>query len=412
MQAIQAMTDLSIETLYQLCDICTGEKEWKLLLDDLLSFSRKFFIVDNLAIYLTDTNSQRLEVVYARSFGRGKSSEADVSWGEAVASRVVSSKKMIIEKPEKIIKEERLTNPFIMGVPFQPFICNPGALVIIRFGGPDFSEEDTRYVSFLRTQVANILAKKLLSEFEEKVKTQSSVRQLQENFINTISHELRNPLGFIKGYTTTLLREDAKWDATTQMDFLRIIDRETNHLQELIDNLLDSSRLQSGQMKFDTQLVRMDALIRDEVSRALVNHPDLLVHMDFDSGIQNIKGDPNRLAQVIDNLLGNSIKYAPGAEIYITVKQTRDQVVIDYRDTGPGISEKYLPNLFTRFFRDPEQSIKVHGSGLGLSICKEIIERQSGEITASVPQGWGLTFTIHLPALPTAKESTIGEKIK
>lgn len=403
------MTDFSVETIYQLSEICAGEKEWKLLLDDLLAYSRKIFIVDNLAIYLTDSNSQRLEVIYAKSFGRGKSSEADVSWGEAVASRVVSSKKTIIEKPERIIREERLTNPFIIGLPFQPYTFTPGALVIVRFGGPDFSEKDIQYASFLSMQVSNILAKKVLAEFEEKVKTQSSVSRLQENFINTISHELRNPLGFIKGYTTTLLREDTQWDVTTQTDFLRIIDRETNHLQELIDNLLDSSRLQSGQMKFDTQLVRMDALIRDEVSRVYVNHPDLVVHMDFDPGIQTIKGDPNRLAQVIDNLLGNSIKYAPGAEVYITVKQSRDQVLIDYRDSGPGISEKYLPYLFTRFFRDPDQSIKVHGSGLGLSICKEIIERHSGEITASVPPGWGLTFTIHLPVLPVAKDANIGE---
>lgn len=403
------MTDFSVETIYQLGEICAGEKEWKLLLDDLLAFSRKKFIVDNLAIYLTDSNSQRLEVIYAKSFGRGKSSEADVSWGESVASRVVSSKKTIIDKPEEIIKEERLTNPFIIGIPFQPYYFIPGALVIVRFGGPDFSEKDIQYANFLSIQVSNILTKKVLAEFEEKVKAQSSVSRLQENFINTISHELRNPLGFIKGYTTTLLREDTQWDVTTQTDFLRIIDRETNHLQELIDNLLDSSRLQSGQMKFDTQLIRMDALIRDEVSRIHVNHPDLVVHTDFDPGIQTIKGDPNRLAQVIDNLLGNSIKYAPGAEVYITVKQSRDQVLIDYRDSGPGISEKYLSHLFTRFFRDPDQSIKVHGSGLGLSICKEIIERHSGEITASVPPGWGLTFTIHLPVLPVAKEANTGE---
>jgi signal transduction histidine kinase len=408
-QAIQVMTDFSIETLYQLSEISAGEKEWKLLLDDLLTFSRKKFIVDNLAIYLTDTNSQRLEVVYARSFGRGKSSEADVSWGESVASRVVSTKKLIIEKPERIIRAERLTNPFIIGIPFQPYPYIPGALVIVRFGGPDFSEKDIQYTCFLGTQVSNILTKKVMSEFEEKVKTQSSVSRLQENFINTISHELRNPLGFIKGYTTTLLREDTQWDVTTQTDFLKIIDRETNHLQELIDNLLDSSRLQSGQMKFDTQLVRMDALIRDEVSRAQINHPDLVVHTDFDPGIQPIKGDPNRLAQVVDNLLGNSIKYAPGAEIFITIKQTRNQLVVDYRDSGAGIAEKYLPQIFTRFFRDPDQSIKVHGSGLGLSICKEIIERHSGEITASVPPGWGLTFTIHLPVLPVVKEPGIGD---
>jgi signal transduction histidine kinase len=403
------MVDPSVETLYHLSGISATEKDWKLLLDELLTFSRKFFIVDNLAIYLSDLSTQRLDVVYAKSFGRGKSSEADVSWGESVANRVVAEKKVLVEKPQNHSANERLTNPYILGVPLQPYKVVPGALVMIRFGGPDFDAKAVQYAEFLGRQVNFILGKKVLAEFARKVEVQSSVSQLQENFINTISHELRNPLGFIKGYTTTLLREDTKWDVTTQTDFLKIIDRETNHLQELIDNLLDSSRLQSGQMKFDSLLIRMDALIRDEVSRAQINCPDLVVHMDIDSSIKPIKGDPNRLAQVFDNLLNNSIKYAPGAEIFITIRQTKTDMMIDYRDTGPGVSEKCLPQIFTRFFRDPDQSIKVHGSGLGLSICKEIIERHSGEMTVSVPPGWGLAFAIHLPVKPQAAEPLNGE---
>jgi signal transduction histidine kinase len=410
MQATQGMTDFSAETLYQLSEISTAQKDWKSLLDELLTFSRKKFIVDNLAIYLTDLKSDRLEVVYAKSFGRGRSSEADVSWGESIASRVVSGRKQIIERPEVVSSKERLTHPFILGIPLHPYDVASGALIIVRFGGPDYREVDIQYANYLANQVRNILGKKVIAEFAEKVEVQSSVTRLQENFINTISHELRNPLGFIKGYTTTLLREDTQWDVTTQTDFLKIIDRETNHLQELIDNLLDSSRLQSGQMKFDNQLIRVDALIRDEVSRAQINHPELVVHLDFIPDIKPIKGDPNRLAQVIDNLLGNSIKYAHGAEIFITVRQSKEQIIIDYRDTGPGIAQKYIPQIFTRFFRDPDQSIKVHGSGLGLSICKEIIERHSGEITVSVPPGWGLSFSIHLPYTSTSADQTSGDE--
>ena len=151
------------------------------------------------------------------------------------------------------------------------------------------------------------------------------------------------------------------------------------------------------------------ALVRDEISRAQVNCPDLVVHTDFDPGIKPILGDPNRLAQVIDNLLNNSIKYAPGAEVFVTIRQTKNDMMIEYRDKGPGVSEKCLPQIFTRFFRDPDQSIKVHGSGLGLSICKEIIEQHSGEITVSVPPGWGLAFTIHLPVTKQVSEPSNGE---
>jgi len=150
-------------------------------------------------------------------------------------------------------------------------------------------------------------------------------------------------------------------------------------------------------MKFDRQIVSIEGLIRDEVSRAQINFPDLCVHFDFDASIQPIYADPNRLAQVFDNLINNSIKYAPGAEIFISVNQLNKKIIIDFRDTGPGISEKYLDQIFDRFFRDPDQSLKVHGSGLGLSICKEIIEYYSGEIIAISPPGQGLAFSIQLP---------------
>ncbi len=410
MQTTISLNDFSSNTLLSISEVASVNKNWKELLDDVLALSRKYFIVDNLAIYLTDSDSGRIEAVYARSFGRGKSAEADVSWGETIANQVVAKQELHLEKPGKPNNEDRFAHPYILAIPMQPQESTPGAVAFIRFGGPDYSPDSIEYARFLTQQISAILQKKLLQETARKLQEKSSEKQLQESFINTISHELRNPLGFIKGYTTTLLREDTRWDATTQNDFLKIIDRETNHLQELIDNLLDSSRLQSGQMKFDTQPVRMDALIRDEISRAQVNHPGLKIHLDFEEPVHPIDGDPRRLAQVFDNLLSNSIKYAPDKDIFITLRNSSNFLVVDYRDAGQGISEKYLPNLFTRFFRDPDQSIKVHGSGLGLSICKEIIEHQGGEISASCPPGWGLVFAIRLPFSHLASPTVAGVK--
>ncbi len=387
MQSELALNDFSSKTLYSICLAASANKNWKELLDDVLTISRKHFIVDNLAIFHTDPESHRIEVVYAKSFGRGKSAEADVSWGETVANQVVQNQEIHLERPTSANNPDRFAQPYILGTPFRTTELTPGAVAFIRFGGPDYTPESIQYATYLTYHVGAILQKKLLQETTQKLADKSSQKQLQESFINTISHELRNPLGFIKGYTTTLLREDTRWDTTTQTDFLKIIDRETNNLQELIDNLLDSSRLQSGQMKFDSQIVRMDALIRDELSRAQMNHPGLQIHLDFEEPVHTVEGDPRRLAQVLDNLINNSIKYAPEKDIFITTRNTKDFLVIDYRDAGQGISEKLLPDLFTRFFRDPEQSIKVHGSGLGLSICKEIIEHHNGEITASCPPG-------------------------
>jgi signal transduction histidine kinase len=402
-------TSFPCEILYAIDEISSQGKPWKSLLDDLFTFSRKHFVIDNLAIYLLDGNIKRIEVIYAKAFGRGKSGEADVSWGESVANQVIQEKKIIKDEPVETSDENRLNFPFTLAMPVLPFQGSVGAVVFIRFGGPHFTEEEIKYVGYLNQHIQFILQEKLLEEFSKKINIQSSMSELQQNFINTISHELRNPLGFIKGYTTTLLREDTEWDTVTQRDFLRIIERETNHLQELIDNLLDSSRLQSGQMRFDDQVVSLETLIRDEISRARINHPTLVYHIEFDPNLQPIVGDPDRLAQVFDNLIANSIKYAPGAELFISVKQSDEKVVIEFRDTGPGIPDKYLGQMFTRFFRVPEQSMKIHGSGLGLSICKEIIQHHNGQITASSPKGLGLIITIWLPAKMSNFETHQGE---
>jgi K+-sensing histidine kinase KdpD len=174
--------------------------------------------------------------------------------------------KLICDEPAEVTNEDRLNFPFTLALPVMPYVGINGAVVYIRFGGPHFTADEKNYAQFLNHQIQFILQKKMLTEFSEKINRQSSMSELQQNFINTISHELRNPLGFIKGYTTTLLREDTEWDTTTQKDFLRIIERESNHLQELIDNLLDSSRLQSGQMRFDNQVVSLETLIRDIIS--------------------------------------------------------------------------------------------------------------------------------------------------
>jgi signal transduction histidine kinase len=386
-------------SLFQLSEIAALDKPWKSLLDNLFTYSRKEFIVDNLVIFQAEPKLKRLDVLYAKSLGRGKAGEADVSWGDSIAIQAAQENKMIYSEPSEknIAPENRLSNPFSLAFPFKLTNEILGVVVYIRFGGPPFSTEEIQYAKFLSQQVGFILQKKTLQLYSENLRKQTGLTELQQDFINTISHELRNPLGFIKGYTTTLLREDTHWDKNTQTDFLRIIERETNHLQELIDNLLDSSRLQSGQMKFDWQVIRLDALIRDEVSRAQINNPALAFHLDFDSVLPSIHGDPNRLAQVIDNLINNSLKYAPGAEIFISLHPNKKQMIIDYSDSGPGISEKYLDQIFDRFFRDPDQSLKTHGSGLGLSICKEIIERHAGKILASSPPGHGLTFSIQLP---------------
>jgi len=369
---------------------------WKPGLDKFFNQARKSFIFDNLVIYSPGSETNPADVIYARSIGRGKSAEAEVAWGASIVTRVLSEKKVVIEIPQNYDQKDRLQHPYVLGLPIfvtDGLVC---ALVFIRYGGPEYSTKDQETASFLSDLVSSILRQKYLAELTEMLETEKNTSRLQFDFINTISHELRSPLGFIKGYATTLLRDDTQWDRSTQVDFLQIIEREANNLTELIDNLLDSSRLQSGLMKFNFQVVRIDSLLRDEINRAILAKPEQVIELDCDSDIPTIVGDARRLAQVFDNLLSNARKYAPGAKIKIKVTHNDHEMKISFSDNGPGIPKIYLPRIFTRFFRVPENTLQEHGSGLGLSICKQIIELHNGTITVDSDQK-GTVFTIILP---------------
>lgn len=385
------------ESLLTISNLAAQAENWKEKLDKIIQFTRPHFIFDNIVIYFTEIETSRIDVLYARATGRGKSKGADVSWGESIANKVIAEKRVILDAPQSASNDDRLQLPFTLGLPLSVYANLTGALILIRFGGPEYTPESIRFAEFFADQISSIVQQKCLEDFAKVLQTQRDITRLQGDFINTISHELRNPLGFIKGYTTTLLREDTHWDINTQRDFLEIIERETNNLTELIDNLLDSSRLQSGKMRFDFQMLRLDSLIRDEVKRSSISNPDQIVKLDLPESLPPIRGDARRLAQVFANLISNTHKYAPNSTIDISVQPTDSSIIIKYSDTGPGVPEKYLPYIFTRFFRAPDQSTNAHGTGLGLSICKQIIESHDGEINVFSSEGKGLLFQISLP---------------
>ena len=219
--------------------------------------------------------------------------------------------------------------------------------------------------------------------------------QLQEDFVSTISHELRTPLGFIKGYSTSLLRQDTSWDDETQKEFLTIIDEEADRLSLLIENVLKLARLQSKTLPLRFQPLRMDAVLRDVIMRIRARQKDLDVSMELKS-VPPLPGDGVRLAQVFENLFTNAINIAPGSPLEILLRQVEDHALIAFIDHGPGIPKESLPLIFERFYRVRGEKT-VTGTGLGLYICKQIILAHRGKIWAESTPGQGTTFFIELP---------------
>ena len=170
---------------------------------------------------------------------------------------------------------------------------------------------------------------------------------------------------------------------------------QNDRLAELIDNILESAKLQSHSVQLDVQPLRLDALIRDVVVRVRTRHKEIDVELVFGK-VTPIHGDNVRLTQVFDNLFSNAVKYAHGAKIKVEIKEENDQMLVIFSDQGPGIPKAYLPYIFERFYRVPgERSSK--GSGLGLYICNQIIMAHRGKIWVESEVNQGTTFYIQLP---------------
>ncbi len=365
-------------------------------LDLIVQHTRHILIFDNMVLYLPKDHNG-LDPSYARVIGRGKCAEGNIEWGEAIAAQTYQSKQTSLHQ-EKLDgwENNRLYWRDFLGLPIKAGDDVLGVLVFGRFGGPPYAPDQIRLAEFIAAQTAQLIENHQLVERVAKLEAERWLRKMQDEFITTISHELRTPIGFIKGYATTLLRDDTKWDDGSRREFLTIIDEEADRLHELIEDLLDSARLKAGTMFMQLQPIRIDMILREIVVRSTSRYSSLAVQLNVDHGI-TVMADPTRITQVFDNLLSNAVKYAPGAPVIITVKNTKEICTITVEDQGPGIAENHLPHLFERFYRVPETSVSTHGTGLGLFICQQIIHEHGGDISVSSEVSKGTVFNIDLP---------------
>ena len=381
--------------------------DWKQALDDVLALVYSIFIFDNLALFVVEGQDKSLtEVVYARAVGRGRTAGADAPWGVDIANRVMERDEVILQEPDvKHLTGDRLKDASLLGLPLRTSTGLYGAMVFIRFGGPAYSPEQILQARYIASQLAGLFERKKLNEDITALKEARILLALQDDFISTVSHELRTPLGFIKGYSSTLLRQDTQWDEATRREFITIIEEEADHLSVLIENVLESARLQSNTLPMKFQQTRLDTLIVETSARAQARSKGLPVSFDFQVK-PIVMVDSVRIAQIFNNLFSNAAKYAPGAAISISMAEMEGYYRVRFSDTGPGIQPEHLPHLFKRFFRVP--GVAGNGSGLGLFICNKIIEAHGGKMSVESEPGHGTDFLIDLPTDPTARSEGDG----
>jgi PAS domain S-box-containing protein len=223
------------------------------------------------------------------------------------------------------------------------------------------------------------------------------IDRLKNEFVHTVSHDLRSPLTAILGYVDLLERVGPVNDQ--QREFIHRVQNSVQNITSLVNDLLELGRIEAG---FDTQreLVSLDGIIRFalETLGGQISEKKLNLHVDLPTDMPPVRGNPIRLRQMVDNLIGNAIKYTQeGGEISIAVEVQKDQDILRITDNGPGIPASDQPHIFEKFYRAGNVPKGVGGSGLGLAIVKSIIDNHQGRIWVDSLLGRGTTFTVVLP---------------
>lgn len=256
----------------------------------------------------------------------------------------------------------------------------------------------------LQLAEANAVKDNLLQREQELRREAENANRVKDEFLATVSHELRTPLTSILGWSSLLagdLNEEDKMH-----DGLLAIERNARAQTQIVDDLLDVSRIVTGQMKLDAEPVRIAELVEASIDAvrplAQVKNIDLVLKPDQENAATKVNGDRTRLQQIMWNLLSNAVKFTPKeGRVEISWLCEASQVVIEIKDNGSGIKPEFLPYAFERFRQEDSSTTRTFGGlGLGLAIVRHLVEMHGGTIEAySAGLNQGATFTVRLPVL-------------
>ena len=228
------------------------------------------------------------------------------------------------------------------------------------------------------------------------------IERMKSRFVSSVSHELRTPLTSIKGFTKTLLR-DTGMPAKTRDTFLRIIQEETDRLTALIDDILDISRIESGQITLKSQRIDLAEIINRNVRmfQPTVRQRRQHISVDLAADLPRPLSDADSVQTILNNLLSNAVKFTPASgDIRVRAYPAEDGVAIEVSDTGLGIGKRELERIFERFYRIEREGVEAPGTGLGLSIVQDLLTMMGGRIRVDSQISKGSTFTVILPEEP------------
>jgi signal transduction histidine kinase len=323
---------------------------------------------------------------------------------------VASTRPLIVSS---VADDPRFSNAIDFGV--SSLLCVPlktadkviGVLYGVDYISRDFSPHEINLILTFANQAALAIENAMLyTQSQLAYEELQELDKVKDEFVSIASHEIRTPLALIKGYSSTLLRQELKLAVEKQQKFVQGIDDAANRLVSLIDNLLSVSRIESGRFKINPQPVNVREGIKNSVNgfQGQLGGHELVLELSED----DLKARCNRdqFEQVMTNLISNAIKYSPaGGQITVEAKRvpsesgdsSQDKILIAVCDQGSGIPHEHLGRIFEKFYRvETGLTRKTQGTGLGLYICKSIVNSYGGEIWAESEAGKGTTFFVQL----------------
>jgi NtrC-family two-component system sensor histidine kinase KinB len=232
---------------------------------------------------------------------------------------------------------------------------------------------------------------------------QKELDQMKSNFVASVSHELRTPLVAMEKSISMMLEKAAGPVSETQEQFLSIAERNLKRLSLLINDLLDLSKLEAGKMEFKRENQSIEKVINESIENlnTWAKTKSINIESKIQGGLPKVNIDPNRIIQVLNNLIGNAIKFTPqGGNITVEANLRKEiqQIEVSVQDTGFGLAADELDKVFDKFYQIAERApTDLSGTGIGLSIAKEIVELHGGKIWVESEQGRGAKFTFTLP---------------
>ncbi|MDB5098546.1 MAG: histidine kinase [Cyanobacteria bacterium RYN_339] len=277
-----------------------------------------------------------------------------------------------------------------------------------RIGAPAWSDVDhTQFIGLiaeewvaLERSAANEATEAQQRTLEQTNRHLREVDRLRAEFISTLSHELRTPLTAIAGSCELLLEDLGDEITETPLEYIRLIDRSTALVRQLIDDVLDYTKLEAGEIKLHAELINLEEQARDAVAllTPLLEKKILHIELGFPPDLPEVVADPVRIKQILLNLLSNAIKFTPEhGKIRIEGLEAGQKLAMSVTDTGSGIDVTDLVMVFERFKQAGDGHHRKRGTGLGLPITKRLVELHGGTISLMSEVGKGSTFTFTLP---------------